>query len=347
MADRGLVHDVRAALCAELGAVPISTEWLTECIDHLCHRDAKLARDATQLVHQVRMQLLASDLHDSLEHAQTDWENALVQIVDVLDVGVSAQSLFDTLETRATTPTTPFPRGMLRWRLSDGFQAPTYAYELERIPSLDLDTRLGTKLVLQRPPQERDVLLLGPAHVRVLGGFHPDWDSAALLQQRICEVLGRSPTWKSATPRRMEAAEAPAVPSAPPTPSAPAVPAPREPELLSDDVWDIDAEQALLEAEGALACAPAPPCAPPTEAVAPSRPPSALLQQLEHVSTPTPPTSLVSSAPPCSNEQLKIPTRGTPVRPSPHTTIILVSSDDEAPIAPTTISVSDSEDEGP
>lgn len=324
----------------------------TECIDHLCHRDAELARDATQLVRQVRMQLLASDLHDSLEHAQPTWEHALVQIVDVLDVGVSAQSLFDTLETRATTPTAPFPRGMLRWRLSDGFQAPMYAYELERIPSLDLDTRLGTKLVLQRPPQERDVFLLGPAHVRVLGGFHPDWDSAALLQQRICEVLGRSPTWKSATAHRMEATKAPAPPPAvmpsppPPAQSAPAASAPREPELLSDDVWDIDAEQALLEAEGALACAPAPPCAPPTEAAALSRPPSALLQQLEHVSTPTPPTSSAPSAPPCSNEQLKIPTRGTPVRANPHATIILVSSDDEAPIAPTTISVSDSEDEG-
>ncbi|WFD18153.1 hypothetical protein MCAP1_000361 [Malassezia caprae] len=327
MATEGLVRDVRAALGAELGPVPMSTEWLTECIDHLCSRDTHLEHDAARLVHQVRAQLLASDLRDSLDHAQTAWDHALVQIIDVFDVGVSAQSLFDTLEARATTPT-PFPRGMLRWRLSDGFQEPICAYELERIGALNLDTPLGTKLLLRKPPQERGVLLLGPAHVRVLGGFHPDWDSAASLQQRVCERLGRTPTWKSGSAANAHASGAPAPPES----------CPREPEPLLDDVWDVDAEQALLEAEGALT-----PAAPSD--VLPRRPASALLRQLEHVSTPTPPTSSAPSVPPCSNEQLKIPMRGTPMRLQPHATINLVSSDDEASVAPPTICVSDSEDE--
>lgn len=309
----------------------------TECIDHLCSRDTQLAHDASRLVHQVRAQLLASDLHDSLEHAQNTWDHALVQIVDVLDVGVSAQSLFDTLEARATAPGTPFARGMLRWRLGDGFQEPICAYELERIPSLDLDTHLGTKLLLHQPPQERGVLLLGPAHVRVLGGFHPEWDSAALLQQRICGILGRTPTWKQA---RAAHGPRPADPPAWPH-EVPAQPT-HEPDMLSDDVWDVDAEQALLEAEGALATAP--PAAAPGGAP-PRRPASTLLQQLEHVATPTPPTSSAPSMPPCSNEQLKIPTRGTPVRPPFQATISLVSSDDEAPAGPPTICVSDSDDE--
>jgi len=309
----------------------------TECIDHLCSRDARLEHDATRLVHQVRAQLLASDLHDSLEHAQTSWDHALVQIVDVLDVGVSTQSLFDTLETRATEPSTSFARGMLRWRLSDGFQEPICAYELDSIASLDLESPLGTKLLLLKPPQERGVFLLGPAHVRVLGGFHPDWDSAVLLQQRICERLGRTPTWKTSSSARTPDVHTTGPPAPPPE-----MPSMREPELLSDDVWDVDAEQALLEAEGALTTAS--PAAAPSD-VPPRRPASALLQQLEHVSTPTPPTSSAPSMPPCSNEQLKIPKRGTPLHPQPRATINLVSSDDEAPVAPSTIYVSDSEDE--
>lgn len=251
-----------------------------------------------------------------------------MQLVDVLDVGVSAQSLYDTLEARATTPTTPFPRGMLRWRLSDGFREPVFAYELDRIASLDLDTRLGTKLLLQNPLQERGILLVGPTHMRVMGGCHPDWDSAALLQQRICEILGRQPTW-TAMPMPP--------PAAPPAPAAPMAPPP-DAEPLLDDIWDVDAEQALLEAEGALALASSPNAAPSR---ASQRPASTLLQHLEHVSTSTPPASSTPSAPPCSNEQLKIPTRGAPVR----ATINLVSSDDEACVPPTTICVSDSEDE--
>ena len=160
------VHD---ALLSELGHVPLSNVWLNECIAHLCSLYPTLVFDRAQLLQRVRAQLLVSDLIQSMDHGSLQlhkYSQALVQVVGIMDVGVSAQSLYDAWISRKAEPTTPFPRGMLRLELSDGFiQQPIMAYEYETIPELSLLTCLGTKLLLRHPIQERGILLLSPQSV--------------------------------------------------------------------------------------------------------------------------------------------------------------------------------------
>lgn len=191
-----LLLDTCAVLQAELGNIPLSEEWVAECIAHLCARDASLLSHTSLLHHSVRAQLMASDLVQSMDHASLTCIDkslhAFVQIVGVMDVGVPAQALHDVWVARQSEPTTPYPRGMLRLELSDGYiSTPIVAYEYERIPSLSLDTCLGTKLLLLHPMYEQDALLLTPSTVRVLGGTVPEMDSLAELAQRIGSALGK------------------------------------------------------------------------------------------------------------------------------------------------------------
>ena len=190
------LHDTCAVLKAELGNIPLSEEWVAECMAHLCARDASLSSHTSLLHHSVRAQLMASDLVQSMDHASLTCIDkslhAFVQIVGVMDVGVPAQALHDVWVARQSEPTTPYPRGMLRLELSDGYiPSPIIAYEYERIPSLSLDTCLGTKLLLLHPMYEQDALLLTPSTVRVLGGTVPELDSLAELAQRIGSALGK------------------------------------------------------------------------------------------------------------------------------------------------------------
>lgn len=232
-----------------------------ECVAHLVSRDAALLAQPAALERQVRAQLLASDLRDSMDHSVMEAApaHALVQITAVVDVGVSAQSLFDALRARrdaAPSDTPALPRGMLRLTLSDGFVSRT-AYEHARIPALSIDTRLGAKLLLRQPVYESGVWLLDNESVTVLGGAIPELDSVRALASWVCGALGRPEAdlfgdclAPAALPTDANADVV--MPNASPA----AVRSPSSNDL--DDRWDPEVEAAMLAAEAELASARGP-----------------------------------------------------------------------------------------
>ena len=344
------VHD---ALLSELGHVPLSNVWLNECIAHLCSLYPTLVFDRAQLLQRVRAQLLVSDLIQSMDHGSLQlhkYSQALVQVVGIMDVGVSAQSLYDAWISRKAEPTTPFPRGMLRLELSDGFiQQPIMAYEYEPIPDLSLLTCLGTKLLLRHPIQERGILLLSPQSVCVLGGTIPELDSHAALAERICAPLNkdvftlkvqRHPTTSLsfAYPSKINSVESESqfkrVEEKQPDMEAISLD-----DNEDDDVLMMDAELAIREAELTHTQSPR----------------SSLLQKLYDAPMSTPSATPSSSHPePIStsarhaHDKLFVPKRGTPISQS--SSIYLVSSDVEDAADPPTdsrtyIAISDDSDD--
>lgn len=350
------IQHVHNALLSELGHVPLSDVWLNECIAHLCSLYPTLVSNRAQLLHHVRAQLLVSDLVQSMDRGSLQFQkysHAFVQVVGIMDVGVPAQSLYDAWVSRETEPSTPFPRGMLRLELSDGFvQQPVMAYEYEPIPNLNLLTCLGTKLLLRHPIQERGILLLSPQSVCVLGGTIPELDSHAALAQRICAPLNKDvstlkiPQHHPVTSQRsVQSSENNSVqPESKPSQRVESQKqATKETILLDDDDDDndvllMDAELAIREAERTHTHSPA----------------SSLLQKLYDAPKSTPSATPPSSHPaptstftnPASNKLL-VPKRGTPMSQS--SSIYLVSSDVEDAVGPsnrhTYIAISDDSDE--
>ena len=341
------------ALLSELGHVPLSNVWLNECIAHLCSLYPTLVFDRAQLLQRVRAQLLVSDLIQSMDHGSLQlhkYSQALVQVVGIMDVGVSAQSLYDAWISRKAEPTTPFPRGMLRLELSDGFiQQPIMAYEYETIPELSLLTCLGTKLLLRHPIQERGILLLSPQSVCVLGGTIPELDSHAALAERICAPLNkdvstlkvqRHPTtslsFANTSKKKSVESESQFKRVEEKQPDMEAI---SLDDNEDDDVLLMDAELAIREAELTHTQSPR----------------SSLLQKLYDTPMSTPSATPSSSHPePIStsarhaHDKLFVPKRGTPISQS--SSIYLVSSDVEDAADPPTdsrtyIAISDDSDD--
>ncbi|KAI9266783.1 hypothetical protein BDA99DRAFT_506678 [Phascolomyces articulosus] len=103
----------------------------------------------------------------------------VLQMVDTRDISNSTHSLLNNLATvapvrqvyvrRATTGDIRFPRGTLRWTLTDGYKE-IVALEDERIHSLNLTTPFGIKLFIKPCEVRSGILFLKPANVKVLGG---------------------------------------------------------------------------------------------------------------------------------------------------------------------------------
>lgn len=378
-----------------------------------------LSDDLGSLQRAVRAQFLASQLGDSLERGVLGEQlpqSALLQITAMTDVGVSAQTLLDTLYARRSTqPMPPYPRNMLCMELSDGFSKTIMAYEDAHIGALVLgETRLGAKIVVRSLRREKNgVVFLRPETTSVLGGAVPELarDGERKLELALCAKLniapsdgqtgaeGRGPA--SASVPASASANVSATADAPthtgPTRSEPKVrPEPTEPTLSGSnpskpnlsaptlpngtrqvptaphppahaplsppltnvhvpahasttlameedpavdppsDAWDLDAEAALLEAEQALAGAPAPTPdtqAPPMQHTPTlSQPKSELLRHLD--AAPTPPSQPRVAPPRASGEErarLKIlPKQPTPTpRESRPAAPIELSSDSE------------------
>lgn len=283
---RAAAHNARAALRPELGEAPVSDQWLyvhvlrsMECIQHLWAQTDPL-HEPTRLHAAVRAQFLASRLADSMDHAQVHADHLptslVLQITAITDVGVSAQTLLDTLHARRTQQPPPaFPRQMLRLQLEDGFGGVINAYEHTRIPDLLLgETPLGCKVRLQHAQREKGVVFLEPRTITVLGGTTPDLaqHSNRLLEEQLCAQLGIAPSQPKDAPaptdRNVDVKTATGpVDDIPGTtisrprraPTAPASAFAEDVSLPVDsfsDAWDIDAEEALLEAELAMAAVP-------------------------------------------------------------------------------------------
>lgn len=368
----------------------------------------------------VRAQLLASRLSDSMERGVLGEkelpESMVLQLTAITDVGVSAQTLLDTLYARRTeVPIPTYPRQMLRLELSDGFSEPLVAFEYARIDALVLgETLLGCKLRVQRAQREQGIVFLTPATTSVLGGVIPDLARRGeqLLEDALCaklQVPPRKETVRKAPAARVDETKPvppqrafaqtgeqppicsqPATRAAQPTLRAEHPPRPNEsepltrqtPEPLSDH-WDIDAEEALLEAELAMMNTPEPERAQPSRSKYPandqltapvahsiqSSPPPAmepaapmpssdvqkseLLKHLDSASmSSTPPATATSYAPSSSGDapcRLKIPrkhegSQTSSIRPSPAP--IELSSDTEPDRTAECIVLSDSDSVG-
>ncbi|KAJ8656521.1 hypothetical protein O0I10_007844 [Lichtheimia ornata] len=121
-------------------------------------------------------------------------KNTVLQIVDTKDMSHSTHSLLNDLATvtpvrqvytrRATDADVNFPRGMLRWTLSDGTHQ-IVAIEMKRINGLQLKTPFGCKV-------RRGILLLEPSNVKILGGQVPSLygqNMLAELEKRFKQQL--------------------------------------------------------------------------------------------------------------------------------------------------------------
>lgn len=197
---------------------------------------------------------------------------ALLQVLDVDDVGVSGQALLEALQARRAAAVQPearaerLPRGMLRLSLSDGFASmPLLAYESSPIASLDVELPLGTKVEVRHAELAEGGLWLLKSECIVIKGGHLPELAEESLERRIRRRLGlperestdgeqfSSPTAAAGNYAAVAQPLGPGSTTIPtgtarnsaPTRSSPAVDG-------ADDVWDLDAEQVMLEAEQAL-----------------------------------------------------------------------------------------------
>lgn len=335
-----------ARLRSEFPRLPLSQEWLIECVEHLRGLDARF-REEKALVDAVRLQFLASDLRDSLDGRQRD--PRLVQVLSITDVGVSAYSLLEALRGRESDPAVKIPRGMLRIELCDGVDT-LVGYEHTRIDGLSIDTPLGIKLLLRSPPVREGVLLLTPDNVDIIGGVIPELSETRLsmIVDGLCSKLGipvperpmiqNIPTTSNAV--------APAPQAATPETNHPAERTTSQVSCstsdINMDVWDVEAERVLCEAEAAAMSNT------PTESAPGPTPPlhtpstqSVLLESLKDA-TPVTTSSQKIIATPSSNESLKIPQKSTPSRRATLRDVIVLSSSDTETEG-NTITISDSD----
>ncbi|KAI8384820.1 uncharacterized protein BYT42DRAFT_275389 [Radiomyces spectabilis] len=156
----------------------------------------------------------------------------VLQIQDTLDISTSTHTLLNSMTTVASVRQTyvlrgkddeiNFPRGMLRWTLTDGHRQ-IQALELQRIPQLELKTPFGCKLLIQSAQLRRGMLLLDPSTVKVLGGEVPSLYGANMLLELEKRFKTRLGITMSTAPSENATTNPPPPPpsSVPETPPAP------------------------------------------------------------------------------------------------------------------------------
>ncbi|KAG2227752.1 hypothetical protein INT45_004794 [Circinella minor] len=182
------------------------------------------ASDTTETMHNSILQhFLSKDLKDtSIPTIPSNYGSApldsfppgqgiVLQIVDVQDISNSTHSLLNNLATvapvrqvyvrRATESDIQFPRGTLRWTLTDGYKE-IVALEYERLPQLKLTTPFGCKLFIKPCEVRSGLLFLKPANVKVLGGQVESLFGGNMLEElerRFKAKLGLSSSTASET----------------------------------------------------------------------------------------------------------------------------------------------------
>ncbi|KAI8575992.1 hypothetical protein K450DRAFT_258853 [Umbelopsis ramanniana AG] len=141
-------------------------------------------------------------LHDVLFPGSPN--GTVLQINSIMDVENSAQSLLNTLTASTPVrqvyhqpPTVPngpvnFPRGTLKLEVTDGYKIIT-ALEFRRIPSLSMNTYLGTKILVKNCRVSRGTLMIEPGTCQLLGGDVPSLyhgDMRKDLERRLRTRLG-------------------------------------------------------------------------------------------------------------------------------------------------------------
>ncbi|KAF8183962.1 hypothetical protein BJ912DRAFT_975749 [Pholiota molesta] len=206
----------------------VDLEWLDGCCEWLID-DQNLSPVTAfpQFVERVKEQLLESDLADSMSkgtgfnpnitQATEDLQGPpiLVQIVAMTEIGTSAFQLEQTrvareermrtglgnvegeedgdVEVEGEGPMPKYPRGTLRFQLSDG-ETIIDAMEFRNLPQLSLGvTELGYKMQLQGTRIQNGMAFLEPATVNMLGGRQADLEARQLndFKQGLRARLGR------------------------------------------------------------------------------------------------------------------------------------------------------------
>lgn len=160
-------------------------------------------------------------------------------------------------------PIPRFPRGMLRFELSDGhtlFQA----IEFRSIPELVLgETPLGFKMFLTSTPIRNGIAFLQPSNVKLKGYRTEDHDvhRVEIFLKGLRRRLGR-PEPEPEAPRQLEPQPRPAAPPMPPPVAAhlrpPPPPAADDDDMYEDDEIDPDVLDALDQIETRAASPPKP-----------------------------------------------------------------------------------------
>ncbi|KAK7047957.1 hypothetical protein VNI00_005003 [Paramarasmius palmivorus] len=195
----------------------IDPEWLQGCYDWIIsEKQLNPATQINQIIREVELQLLESDLRDSMLHGtgipaqigDTDTAHStlngppiLVQIESITDIGVSAYSLNKTRQIReerfaagaeegeggedeeadndveGAGPVPNYQRAMLRLELSDGATT-LRAMEYQRIPELKLgSTPLGYKMLIHDVEVRRGIAFLEPKRITLKGHQIADRDA--------------------------------------------------------------------------------------------------------------------------------------------------------------------------
>ncbi|TFY83218.1 hypothetical protein EWM64_g788 [Hericium alpestre] len=182
-------------------------EWLDACFNWILEEyQLQPPNDVDEIIKHVDAQLLQSNLVDSMVHGTGLPANipkdrnstltgppVLVEITALTDIGVSAFSLQNTRQTRIDRadlaglaeedggeddgPVPRYPRGMLRFEISDGATT-LAAIEYRKIPELELgETPLGYKLLLKNVPIKRGIAFLEPKNIELKGYLNEDRDA--------------------------------------------------------------------------------------------------------------------------------------------------------------------------
>lgn len=184
--------------------IVINPEWLKHCKDycqskHLNEHDASI---------EIYKNFIHSDLQTSLSEPKLPDNSTtlttqkidriyLLQIIDIVEIGLSSQSVLQEVEElineRKTNPNKKInlKKNMLKLTLSDG-QRIIYAVENSSISQFHLDMQLGAKIYVTNAEVVRGVLLLNPENVEFLGGYIPSLvknDILLYLQEKLKDLL--------------------------------------------------------------------------------------------------------------------------------------------------------------
>jgi len=184
--------------------VVINPEWLKHCKDY-CQSKQLNEHD---MALEIYKNFIHSDLKVSLSEPKLPDNSSsltvpriekiyLLQIIDIVEIGLSSQSVLreveDLISERKTNPGKPInlKKGMLKLTLSDG-QRIIYAVENSPIQHFHLEMQLGAKLYVKNAEAVRGVLLLNPNNVEFLGGYIPNFISGDILiylQSKLKDIL--------------------------------------------------------------------------------------------------------------------------------------------------------------